>query len=108
MDSVVPAGALTNAISESRTPDMTANARKLKDTASQFEALVISQLLKDAKTSWAGEEDRSAAHMMEFAQEQMASALAAAGGLGLASLVVSGLERAESPATRPPAGTNTP
>jgi Rod binding domain-containing protein len=83
---------------------------RVRDAATQFEALVIAQLLKGAGTSWTGGEDATASHMLEFAQEQMASALSAAGGLGLASMVVAGLERpppSAPPATPPPAGTGT-
>lgn len=69
--------------------------------AQQFEALLIAQLLKSmhssGSASWLGTgEDSSAGSVMELAEEQLAESLAHAGGLGLASLVVSGLRRAEA------------
>ena len=73
------------------------NAAALADAASQFEALLITQLLRAARgdsEGWLGAgEDQTAASAMELAEEQFAGALAAQGGLGLASLIVSGLEK---------------
>ena len=73
------------------------NAAALADAASQFEALLITQLLRAARgdsEGWLGAgEDQTAASAMELAEEQFAGALAAQGGLGLASLIVSGLEQ---------------
>jgi Rod binding domain-containing protein len=65
--------------------------------ARQFEALLITQLLRAARgdgEGWLGAgEDQTAASAMELAEEQFASALSAQGGLGLANLIVAGLER---------------
>jgi Rod binding domain-containing protein len=73
------------------------NAAALADAASQFEALLITQLLRAARgdsEGWLGAgEDQTVASAMELAEEQFAGALAAQGGLGLASLIVSGLEK---------------
>jgi Rod binding domain-containing protein len=67
------------------------------DAARQFEALLITQLLRAARgesEGWLGSgEDQTASSAMELAEEQFAQALAARGGLGLANLIVSGLER---------------
>lgn len=70
---------------------------RIQDAARQFEALLVTQLLRAARgdaEGWLGAgEDRSAASAMELAEEQLASALAAQGGLGLARLITSGLKR---------------
>ena len=72
------------------------NTAAIEDAAHQFEALLIGQLLKSARGGadrWLGAgEDQTAASAMELAEEQCASALSAHGGLGLASLIVSGLK----------------
>jgi flagellar protein FlgJ len=69
---------------------------KVKESAKQFEALLIGQMLKsmrDSEGGWLGtSEDDAASSAMEYAQESLAQSLAASGGLGLASLVVKGLQ----------------
>jgi flagellar protein FlgJ len=68
---------------------------KVKEAAKQFEALLIGQMMKsmsDAEGGWLGTgDDDSAATAMEYAQESFAQAMAANGGLGLATLVANGL-----------------
>lgn len=72
---------------------------KIKESAKQFEALLIGQLLKsmrDSEGGWLGTgEDESSSSAMEYAQESFAQALASRGGLGLAAMVVKGFEKAE-------------
>jgi len=73
-----------------------ADPAKLKDTAAQFEALLISQMMKSARESssggWGGEsEDKAGESMIDMAEQQMAQLLAAGGGLGLAKLVIQGI-----------------
>jgi Rod binding domain-containing protein len=72
--------------------------RKIKDAAVEFESLLMGQLLKCIREAesegWlGGGEDQAGATMMEVAEEHLARVLAAQGGLGLANLVVAGLER---------------
>ena len=70
---------------------------KVKDAARQFEALLIAQMMKsmhDAEGGWLGTgEDESASSAMEYGQEIFAQSISANGGLGLASLVVEGLQK---------------
>jgi Rod binding domain-containing protein len=73
---------------------------KIRDAASQFEALLISQVLKSSHEDegegegWLGTgEDRTADSMMGLAEDYFGRAIAARGGLGLARMVASGLER---------------
>lgn len=79
--------------------------KRIAKAASQFEALLIGQLLKSMRESgtggWLGTgDDQAGATAMEVAEEQMAEALAEQGGLGLATLVVRGLERASAAVPR--------
>ncbi len=78
---------------------------KIKHAATQFESLLIGQLLKgmhDAEGGWLGTgSDESASSAMEYGQEVFAQALAANGGLGLASLVSKGLQEPSKAAAQP-------
>ncbi len=70
--------------------------RDVKQAAVQFEALLVSQMLKSMReageSGWLGTgEDQAGGCMMEMAEEHLSQVLAAQGGLGLASLVVKGL-----------------
>ena|ERR1700722_12294820 len=76
---------------------------KIKGAASQFEALLISQVLKTAHDGegdgegWLGTgEDQTAQSVMGLADDYFARALAARGGLGLARTIASGLEKRAS------------
>jgi len=70
---------------------------RVRDAACQFESLLIGQLLKSARDSsgWLsdGEADQAGSTATEMAEEHFAKALARQGGLGLARMVVSGLEK---------------
>jgi Rod binding domain-containing protein len=71
---------------------------RIRDAASQFEALLISQVLKashdDEEEGWLGTgDDQTAGSMMGMAEEYFARAIAARGGFGLARMVASQLER---------------
>jgi Rod binding domain-containing protein len=74
---------------------------KIKKAATQFEALLIGQLLKsmrDSEGGWLGTgDDESASSAMEYAQEMFAQAMTAKGGLGIASMVTKGLSSASDP-----------
>ena len=71
----------------------------LKKVAAEFESLLLARMLRSMRESssggWLGEEeeDQSGTLMVEIAEQQFARALAAQGGLGLADLIVSGLEK---------------
>jgi len=70
---------------------------KIKAAATQFEALLIGQMLKsmhDSEGGWLGTgDDESASSAMEYGQEVFAQALAQNGGLGLASMIAHGLQK---------------
>lgn len=62
------------------------NARRAKDAALQFEALVLGQILKSAQPNgFTGEEGESA--VSDFAAQQLSQALASSGGIGLSRLL---------------------
>lgn len=68
---------------------------RVHDAAQQFEALLMGQILRSARqggTGWLGNgEDSSAECATDFAEQQFAAVLAQQGGLGLATLISSGL-----------------
>src|SRR5580700_254455 len=76
---------------------------KIKESAKQFEALLIGQMLKsmhDSEGGWMGTgDDESSSSAMEYAQESFAQSMAANGGLGLSALIVKGLGDAANKAT---------
>jgi len=70
---------------------------KVRDAAQQFEALLIGQMLRGVRESgsgWLGSgEDSAGECATDFAEQQFAAVMARNGGLGLSSLIVSGLEK---------------
>ena len=78
---------------------------RIKESAGQFEALLIAQMLRSAREEsaggWTGDsEDNSSASMMEMSEQHIAQMLAAQGGLGLAKMIVDGLSREVSSALK--------
>lgn len=77
-----------------RAPGM--NASKTSSTARDFEALLLSQMLRGMRESgsgWLGTgEDQSMDAAMGLAEEQLGRALVAGGGIGLSKVVESGLK----------------
>ena len=71
---------------------------KVQDAAKQFEALLLSQMMKsmrDTEGGWMGtDEDDAASSAMEYGQEMFAQSMANQGGLGLAKLLAAGLSPA--------------
>lgn len=73
--------------------------KKIHDAARQFESLLIAQILKAmhaSGTSLTGEdEDAASSSALEMAEEEFAKSLSAQGGLGLAKLIESGLQKTQ-------------
>lgn len=74
--------------------------RQIAASAREFEALLIGQMLRSIREanggSWLGsDDDQSAGAIADYAEQQVASAMAQAGGLGLSALIASGLRRSE-------------
>jgi flagellar protein FlgJ len=73
----------------------TRNAGRLRDAANQFEAMMITEMLKSAHSSgsegWMGSNDDENSTLTEMSEQQFAQALAAQGGLGIAKMVTANL-----------------
>lgn len=87
-----------NLASSTPSQPTTHNPPAVRQAAQQFEALLISQLLKSVHAAgsegWLGAgEDQAGGLMLEVAEEHLAQVLASQGGLGLASLVLQGLSK---------------
>lgn len=96
MDSAAPLTSVSSAAQPSGAPPAT--DPRVADAARQFEALLLTQLLRAARgqtsEGWLGSgEDHAASSAMEFAEECFAQALAAQGGLGLAAMIAAELSR---------------
>lgn len=70
---------------------------RVQDAAKQFEALLITQLLKSSRSGdggWLGADaGQASSTALDMAEEHFAQALSASGGLGLAAMVTKGLEQ---------------
>lgn len=79
------------------------NRGRLIESARQFEALLIGQIMRSMRESaggWLGTDaDQAGSSMAEFAEQQMAQLLSNNGGFGLASLIEQGLARSPQPQT---------
>jgi len=62
---------------------------KVLDAAQQFEALLLGQILRAAREGGGSSSDCA----LEYAEQQFADVMARNGGLGLARLIVKGLEQ---------------
>jgi flagellar protein FlgJ len=63
---------------------------KIKQSAEQFEALLIGQILHSAQSTdggWLGTDDSSSSSATDFAEEQLANTMAKQGGFGLAKMI---------------------
>lgn len=70
----------------------------IKKAATQFEALLMGEVLKSARESggsgWMGtDEDDAGSILSEVSEQQLSQALAAGGGLGLAKTIAAGLSK---------------
>jgi Rod binding domain-containing protein len=90
-----PPAALANAAPTTVEPPAPRPPQTLAAAAKQFEALMIAQLLKEARGDeggWLGSgEETGNATEAGLAEEQFAQALAQSGGLGLSAQIVSSL-----------------
>ncbi|HME11104.1 MAG TPA: hypothetical protein VKG25_28875 [Bryobacteraceae bacterium] len=70
--------------------------KRIGEAAKQFEALLIGQMLKSARgvdgDGLMGTEDETSSALMDMGVEQFAQTLANQGGLGMAKMIVAGLE----------------
>ena len=83
-------GAMTPATLDTATTQST----KVEGAAKQFEALMIAQMLRTAREN-TEDQDSSGSTMLDLADQHFSQVLANNGGLGLAKLVVKGLNNAD-------------
>ena len=79
---------------------------KMRDAAQQFESLLLAQLLQTSHPSggWLGAGDDSASGTaFSFAEQELAASMAQHGGIGLAQLITSGLEKSSAAEATHPA-----
>lgn len=74
---------------------------RIKETAKQFEALLIGQMMRSMRESsgegWLSSgEDKSSSSLSEFAEQQVAQVLSACGGFGLTPLIEQGLSKQQT------------
>lgn len=72
--------------------EATPKPKDAAEAAQQFEALLLGQMLKDVHASEESE-DATGETMWDMAAQQFAQVLSKNGGLGLAKLIASGLDR---------------
>jgi Rod binding domain-containing protein len=77
------------------TPAAPPPATKVEGAAKQFEALMIAQMLRTARED-TEDASSSASTMLDVADQQFSQVLANNGGLGLAKLIVKGLNQGQS------------
>ena len=70
---------------------------KIHKAATDFEALLIAQMLKSTREAGGGmtgdeeEQDETNSTMLELGEQQLAQVLANSGGLGIAKMVIAGM-----------------
>jgi Rod binding domain-containing protein len=73
---------------------------QIHHAAQEFESLLLSQILKSAHgedEGWLGTgDDQTASSAMGIAEEQLAQAISARGGLGLSGLIEQGLTKSKN------------
>ncbi len=76
------------------------NPARIRKAASDFEALLLTQMLRSAREAGGGgltgagdDENEANSTLVEFGEQQFAQALANRGGLGIANMVVAGLTK---------------
>ncbi len=80
----------------------TADRKKIEQSASDFESILLTSWLQEAEKSFAtvpggdddGNSDPGKSQFQSYAVQAVASALTKAGGIGLASMIASGLAKA--------------
>jgi Rod binding domain-containing protein len=72
---------------------------KVEGAAKQFEALMIAQMLRTARED-TEDGDSSSSTMLDVADQQFSQVLANNGGLGLATLIVKGLNQGQANANQ--------
>jgi flagellar protein FlgJ len=99
IDSTFSASLAAQAPSSSPPAASKDSPEKIRKAATDFEALLIAQMLKSARESGGGltgdadEQDETNSTMLELGEQQLAQALASNGGLGIGNIVIAGLTK---------------
>lgn len=102
MADLTPAALVSVDLSSSFDPSASKSQRDTPEAiakaASQFEALLIGEVLKSAReadgSGWMGnDEDEAGSTLMDVSEQQISQALASRGGLGLAKMISAGLSK---------------
>jgi Rod binding domain-containing protein len=96
---VLPAASRSTALSNSSGARLNSKdtSEKIRKSATDFEALLIAQMLKSARepgggmTGDADEQDETNSTVLELGEQQLGQALSSSGGLGIAKMVIAGL-----------------
>jgi Rod binding domain-containing protein len=88
-----------SAITPSMDQASVATPAKVEGAAKQFEALMIAQMLRTGRED-TEDENSSASTMLDVADQQFSQVLANNGGLGLAKLVVKGINQGQTNANQ--------
>src|SRR5580700_6651358 len=91
-------GALRS-LTPSNLPGAAAPQTKIEGAAKQFEALMIAQMLRTAREN-TEDGDSSSSTMLDVADQQFSQVLANNGGLGLAKMIVQGLNQGQTNANQ--------
>jgi Rod binding domain-containing protein len=87
----------THEVGQTSTPRSADSPAKVRDAAQQFEALLLSEILRSERQSgngWLGSgEDTAGECATDYAEQQFCVLLGKQGGLGLARLIAAGLEK---------------
>jgi flagellar protein FlgJ len=91
------------------TQESNGSSKKLAEAAKQFEALMITQMMKSARETsgggWLSDGDEAGEDSsMGMAEEQFAQSMASSGGLGLANMVVKTMSHPEHDTMAPASG----
>jgi Rod binding domain-containing protein len=90
----IPAGFSSQLLQEAGGGGKKDDPQKIHDAAQQFEALLISQLMRQMREASGPEQsDQSSTSILEMAEQEFARVMSAGGGLGLAKLVIGGLSQ---------------
>jgi murein DD-endopeptidase MepM/ murein hydrolase activator NlpD len=80
-----------------------AERQEIRRLAQEFEALLMTQMLRDMRRAMVGDDDQSeglgSGALFDTTQVELARALSRAGGLGLTDALLSGFDRQIAPAT---------
>ncbi len=90
---------LSTSSSQGSGQEISGNPKKLAEAAKQFEALMITQMMKSARdtSGWLSEGDETGEDSsMSMAEEQFAQSMASNGGLGLAKMIVKVMSHEET------------